>query len=116
MAHGRLTAHLPGPAATVRQERTRGRVWTAIRRAVLSRNPLCTHCQRNGRYTPAEEVDHVVPLAHGGTDDWSNLQSLCRDCHRIKSAREAGKQPMRRIGVDGWPIDDNAGRESMRGR
>ncbi|WP_162269309.1 HNH endonuclease, partial [Enterobacter hormaechei] len=26
---------------------------------------------RNGRYTPAETVDHIKPKAHGGTDDLS---------------------------------------------
>jgi hypothetical protein len=29
-----------------------------------------------------------VPLHRGGTNDASNLQSLCRQCHTIKSAME----------------------------
>ena len=37
---------------------------------------------------PAQELDHVVRLADGGADDPSNLQPLCAECHRAKSAAE----------------------------
>ncbi|MDM7498745.1 HNH endonuclease, partial [Escherichia coli] len=36
----------------------------------------------------ARTVDHIIPKAHGGTDDDSNLESLCLECHRAKTARE----------------------------
>lgn len=61
----------------------------AIRAAVLRANPLCIHCQRAGRVTLADEVDHIIPLAKGGTDEFKNLQGLCRDCHARKSAGES---------------------------
>lgn len=32
------------------------------------------------------EVDHVTPVADGGTDELHNLATLCRDCNRGKSA------------------------------
>ena len=32
-------------------------------------------------------VDHIVPLAYGGTDDLANLQTLCRPCNSSKGAR-----------------------------
>lgn len=31
------------------------------------------------------EVDHIIPLAAGGTNDLSNLQLLCKACHKRKS-------------------------------
>lgn len=38
----------------------------------------------------ADEVDHVVPLAEGGTDTPDNLRPIhSRPCHRDKSAAEA---------------------------
>jgi 5-methylcytosine-specific restriction protein A len=32
-------------------------------------------------------LDHKVPVAHGGTDDDSNLQTLCKDCNLKKGDR-----------------------------
>jgi hypothetical protein len=34
------------------------------------------------------DVDHVLPLADGGSNDITNLQALCPSCHRVKTARE----------------------------
>lgn len=37
-----------------------------------------------GPYNPVEyawEVDHIVPVAEGGTDEPTNLRLLCRPCH-----------------------------------
>ena len=33
------------------------------------------------------EIDHIVPLAKGGTNDESNLQPLCHQCHSRKGAK-----------------------------
>lgn len=44
---------------------------------------MCRRC--GGR---AEVMDHVVPLADGGTNDDRNLQSLCRACSVVKTSRE----------------------------
>jgi 5-methylcytosine-specific restriction endonuclease McrA len=30
-------------------------------------------------------IDHVVPRSKGGTDDRSNLQTLCRPCNEKKA-------------------------------
>lgn len=74
------------PGATPRQ---RGRPWARRRAAWLREHPLCSHCHQAGRVQAAAEVDHVIPLADGGADDDSNMQSLCRDCHAAKTAAEA---------------------------
>jgi len=37
------------------------------------------------------EVDHVIPLAKGGTDDFGNLVAICTRHHRIKTAAEAAR-------------------------
>jgi 5-methylcytosine-specific restriction protein A len=46
------------------------------------------HCQACGwRLMPGTrwEVDHIVPLALGGTDTPDNLQVLCSACHGSKT-------------------------------
>ena len=46
-------------------------------------------CQYCGRSAPDVilEVDHIVPVAEGGTNDPLNLVTSCRDCNRGKSAK-----------------------------
>jgi 5-methylcytosine-specific restriction protein A len=48
---------------------------------------ICAHCQQP-HHRDNLEVDHIKPLADGGTDSLDNLQILCTDCHRSKSAAE----------------------------
>lgn len=67
-----------------------GHRWRQIREQIYQRDKgLCQECLRNGRYTTGTDVDHVIPKSQGGTDSPSNLQLLCRDCHKQKTAREA---------------------------
>ena len=68
-----------------------GAEWRRLRAAVLARdNHLCqcSDCRERGRIRVAHHVDHIIPKAHGGTDDPANLQAINRDCHRRKTARE----------------------------
>ena len=58
-----------------------GRAWKKLRARFLLLHPLCEQCKNEGRFTAAEEVHHVLPLANGGTNDESNLMALCKSCH-----------------------------------
>lgn len=86
-------------------ERTRGRRWMRIRDAVLDADPLCALCKAEGRTVAAREVDHIVPLHRGGTDDRANLQGLCAEHHEAKSAGESALR-RGRLGhtADGVPL------------
>jgi 5-methylcytosine-specific restriction protein A len=91
---------------TSRHARGYGTEWTKTRIRILERdNYLCQPCLREGRAHPANEVDHRIPKAKGGTDDDSNLQAIAHDCHVAKTTRENGGKPKQTIGADGWPID-----------
>lgn len=73
-----------------RHERGYGTKWDKLRKKILRRdNFLCQPCYNNNKLTPAEQVDHVVPKARGGTDEHSNLQSICLTCHNKKTAKES---------------------------
>jgi 5-methylcytosine-specific restriction protein A len=78
--------------------KNRGRRWMRIRALVLAEEPLCTlYCKDVGRTRASTEVDHIIALEDGGTDERANLRGVCDECHKIKH----GAAP--RIGVDGWP-------------
>jgi len=63
--------------------------WQRCRAAHIAREPTCRHCG-----ALADEVDHIVPLSAGGSKlDDSNLQSLCRSCHRKKTLADQSKYP-----------------------
>jgi 5-methylcytosine-specific restriction enzyme A len=36
----------------------------------------------------ADFIDHILPFAEGGTDNYYNLQPICNKCHEVKSANE----------------------------
>lgn len=48
-----------------------------------NQNWCCNHC--NQKLDATFEVDHVIELQNGGTNDVSNLVALCRNCHGKKS-------------------------------
>jgi 5-methylcytosine-specific restriction protein A len=57
-----------------------------VRQQVLDRaRGWCAGCKRPGLRLV---VDHVVPLALGGSGDASNLQALCTGCHGEKTAHD----------------------------
>ena len=79
------------PSASRRAGRTGStRRWRELREKVLKRSLyLCAPCGAEGKLTPATEVDHIVPLGQGGAEyDISNLQPICKQCHRDKTKRE----------------------------
>jgi 5-methylcytosine-specific restriction enzyme A len=57
-----------------------------------------------GRTTTATEVHHIVAKAHGGTDDPSNLVSICRSCHEDETVKQRGGKPRLKFDRNGFPI------------
>lgn len=64
-------------------------------------------CVNGHAYVETHQVDHIVPLFKGGTDEDANLQEICRACHSLKTAIDLGKpinsngQFARRISTEG---------------
>lgn len=84
--------------------RIRGRALQERRQRWFEKRPLCVMCQAQGRTTLATELDHITPLCAGGPDTETNLQGLCSDCHKVKTAKDMGHKSPAPIGIDGWPI------------
>jgi len=60
-------------------------------------------CRAAGITTATEEIDHIVPVRDGGAA-WSieNLQGLCVECHKRKTAKEESR---RARGKTTWGCD-----------
>lgn len=84
------------------KKRTGTAAWKTTRLRILKRDRWA--CQwRDSRFLPicgarATDVDHIVAEANGGTDDDTNLQSLCPDHHKRKTALERRLRQMRPCG------------------
>ena len=74
-----------------------GTTWQNARLRIFKRDGFfCQEHMRQGKSVAVEEhganhgvCDHIIPLAEGGSDDDDNLQTLCQDCDKTKTAQEA---------------------------
>lgn len=72
-------------AAREHSNATYGAEWKRARAAALARaGRRCQKCSS----TQEIQVDHVIPVSQGGSHAASNLQVLCGNCHRHKTATE----------------------------
>ena len=46
----------------------------------------CAHC--HNLLDNTYEVDHIIALYRGGTNELNNLEALCRNCHGKKTFKE----------------------------
>ncbi|MBV6624705.1 MAG: HNH endonuclease [Rivularia sp. (in: Bacteria)] len=58
---------------------------TAVKKYVFERDKY--QCQSCGKQKEEASltIDHIIPLARGGSNDISNLQILCFTCNRKKT-------------------------------
>jgi 5-methylcytosine-specific restriction protein A len=99
--------------------------WDKFARAYLKSNPLCFYCQVQGRTSPAELVDHIVPHRGNMERFWPPLDGdqadffcgCCNDCHN--GPKQRAERTADRLGADvreilvrwgmlpeGWPGSD----------
>jgi 5-methylcytosine-specific restriction endonuclease McrA len=64
------------------------RKWRRLRHSWLMQYPTCARCGLVG-----EEVHHIVPRSEAPerTLDATNLETLCRGCHRLHHAPTPGR-------------------------
>lgn len=54
----------------------------AVAYADVLRRDVCSYCGTSH----TDEVDHIVPSARGGANNWTNLTAACRRCNLTKNA------------------------------
>lgn len=58
---------------------------SSVRKYVFARDKYqCQSCGKTSSQTKLT-VDHIIPLARGGQNDISNLQTLCFTCNQEKT-------------------------------
>lgn len=69
------------------QEKRRKKINKGVRQKIVDQQEnTCGECEVI--LSPYFELDHIIGLQFGGTDDESNLMALCRECHAKKSITE----------------------------
>lgn len=59
---------------------------TIINHLLVSQHGRCAVCHTD--VIEKHHLDHIVPIALGGTNDRSNFQLLCPSCNLSKSAKD----------------------------
>jgi 5-methylcytosine-specific restriction endonuclease McrA len=73
------------PTPSQLRAKARAHIPEGVRWTVWERDAFrCRHCGKQRFLT----LDHIVPVAKGGGDDLSNLQTLCRTCNSRKGAKD----------------------------
>jgi len=73
----------------------RRKISPGIQRLVRQRaNQLCEYCHTSERWQYVRfTIDHVIPLAQGGSDDADNLALACFHCNRRKADKLTALDP-----------------------
>ena len=76
--------------------RTNSAEWKRIRQVILARDLyVCAYCGSD-----ATEVDHIIPVKHGGTNEESNLTAACVRCNRSKGTKSKPGQKINKNKIE----------------
>ncbi len=81
------------------------RAWRRLSSTIMKGEPLCRMCREVGKTKLATLVDHIKPIADGGTDALDNLQPLCSTCHSGAKASFERTGKLRGCDEAGLPLD-----------
>lgn len=82
-----------------------GRPWMRRRERIFKRDKyLCQIHLKQGKYISVDLhginagiCDHVIPLSQGGSDNDSNLQTICKACDKVKTQNESNANMMSKV-------------------
>jgi len=58
------------------------------RKYLIDTYGYCFRCKSRGGVSNKLEIDHIVPVHRGGSNDISNLRILCQKCHRLRHKQD----------------------------
>lgn len=77
--------------------------WRKMRDTYLKEHAVCQDCISKGKITPATDIHHIKsPFKDGEINyslllDYTNLVSLCKECHGQRHATEQGHKTAQTI-------------------
>ncbi len=94
------TWYQPASDAHIRKERERGR---QLRQSSWWQEQLrrgeCHYCHQ--KFAPDElTMDHIIPVARGGTSTRGNVVPACFACNQSKAAQTPAEQILESLGFD----------------
>ena len=73
----------------IKEKHQRENISEEFRTNFFKENKYCNNKECNILLQIDErEIDHIIPLSHDGTNDLSNLQALCKECHGDKTRND----------------------------
>ena len=67
--------------------------WLKLRNYKRLLNPICESCAKLDLIIPFNTIDHIIPISENGEAlSLDNLQTLCKQCHAIKTGKETSKR------------------------
>lgn len=64
-------------------------------RILIQAGNRCGYCLTRQEYVPWPlEIEHIVPLSRGGTNDEDNLWLSCRSCNAFKGIQTHARDPL----------------------
>lgn len=90
----------PADERHIRRERARARALRASPwwKAQLAKGE-CHYC--HGHFAPDQlTMDHIIPVARGGTSDKSNVVPACFPCNQAKSAKTPAERILDQLGLN----------------
>jgi 5-methylcytosine-specific restriction protein A len=85
--------------------RLTGRIGQAQRKRIRERDQYTCQNEKCGRVVQVGQCDHIKSLDDGGSNDDSNLQLLCEECHKQKTAVDRGYKLTTGTDVSGMPTN-----------
>ncbi|MBF6063029.1 HNH endonuclease [Nocardia terpenica] len=75
----------------------------SLRRAILNRDSQLCQIRAEDCLNWATEVDHIIPVTRGGTNDPANLRAACAPCNAWWNYRCRTRPPTRRRAPERHP-------------
>jgi hypothetical protein len=100
-----LNSQVIGPQTKVRFSLAKGRqsISAEIQHQVFLRDDgRCIYVEKDGLACDSRhgiQIDHIIPVSQGGTNDLDNLRLLCREHNLMEANRLLGEQVMGRYGA-----------------